>query len=174
MSGRWESNPVYMVPNHAYCQYTTPRGCSQSIDKPGIITSMNSGITLPLIILAVLAGSLWYIVKAEGGYTEIPRLLLRVGIDVSMFEVPDWKPIFIKQEKQEESSSEVPAIFQSGKSRYSQGSCGEPSDCYQSGCSEEVCSSVVGIVSTCEYSESFPNVQGYSCTCLPTGVCGWE
>lgn len=48
---------------------------------------MNSRIILPLIILGVLAASLWYLIKAEGGYEEIPRLLLRAGIDVSQFKV---------------------------------------------------------------------------------------
>lgn len=160
-----------MVPNHAYYRYTTPRVCFQSIDKTGIITSMSSGMVLALIILAVLCASLWYIVKAEGGYTQIPRVLEKAGVNVNAIHFPSWVP----WPKQEESPmSQVPAIFQSGKSRYSQGSCNESSDCYQSGCSNEVCSTVVDLVSTCEYSDSFPNSQGYSCTCLPTGVCGWQ
>ena len=172
MSGRRESNPVYTVPNRAYYHHTPPRICSQIIQKSVIITSMTSGFTLSLIILAVLAASLWYIVKAEGGYEQIPALIDRVGIpiDVSRFFPEQPK----KATPTPAPASNVPPQYQSGNSRFSQGTCKTAANCVPAGCSGEVCSNDANVASTCEYSPSFPNAQGYSCTCLPQGVCGWD
>ena len=119
---------------------------------------MTKGFVLALIILAVLAASLGYLVEGEGGFKELPRLLKKAGGPV---KAP--KPKF-----------NIPPEFQSGDSRFSQGTCTTDAACAPSGCSGEVCSSSGDVVSTCEFSESFPNVQGYSCTCLAAGVCGWR
>ena len=41
---------------------------------------MTTGMALSLVLLAVLAASLLFIIQAEGGFGEIPRLLERAGI----------------------------------------------------------------------------------------------
>ena len=63
--------------------------------------------------------------------------------------------------------------FTSGNSRFSQGSCTNDADCVATGCSGEVCSGNGEVVSTCEYSDSFPNAQGLTCGCVQE-VCGWK
>lgn len=126
---------------------------------------MNKGLILGVIVLAVLATSLWFLVKDDGGTTLINDVQKGVEIYVkSQTPMPTTQP----------SPQAIPAEFQSGKSRFSQGTCSSGSDCKPGGCSGEVCSSSGDVVSTCEYSESFPNVQGYQCVCLQTKVCGWR
>jgi hypothetical protein len=41
---------------------------------------MTSTMPLLLILLAVLLASLYYLIQAEGGFGEMPRLMERVGI----------------------------------------------------------------------------------------------
>ncbi len=62
--------------------------------------------------------------------------------------------------------------FISGNSRFSRGMCLTDQDCFPAGCSGEICTSQTDITSTCEWSDSFPNAQGYSCQCV-YHFCGW-
>jgi len=125
---------------------------------------MPSGFLLLLIILAVVATSFYYLVEAEGGFDELPRLLERVGIEVGQ------RPALTKPPQ---ARSAVPAEWQSGSSRFSQGACQNNSDCIATGCSGEVCSGGGEVISTCEFSASWPSAQGYACGCV-VGVCGWQ
>lgn len=145
---------------------------------------MSSSFILLLIIPAVLVGSLLYIIQAEGGISEIPRLLERVGIEVSP-PLEGGSPIGVEDRAggdiNDNNQTPIPPEFQSGNSRFSQGACITDSDCTTGGCSNEVCASVSlggdidndGFFTTCEFSPDFPNAQGYSCGCV-NGVCGWK
>lgn len=125
---------------------------------------MSSGFMLSLIILAVAAGSLWYLLDAEGGVHLLPQLLERVGVPLPKISVPALPtPRF---------PSPLPQQFTSGDSRFSQGSCRADGDCQISGCSAEVCGNEPAIT-TCEYSESFPSATKYTCGCN-RGICGWR
>ena len=42
---------------------------------------------LMLLLLVVLTASLYYIIKAEGGFGEFPRLMERVGIPIDEFSI---------------------------------------------------------------------------------------
>lgn len=55
---------------------------------------------LVLILLAVLTASLYYIIKAEGGFSEFPRLMERVGI--SLDKIPLLNIIFSGTENVQE------------------------------------------------------------------------
>lgn len=136
---------------------------------------MSSSLILPLIILAVLAGSLYYILQAEGGISQLPFLLQRLGVgsqEPPLTTQPAGTP--------PSTVSKVPPEFQSGNSRYSNGTCSTDADCSTGGCSGESCISVSllneedgGFVTTCEFSPEFPNALGYSCGCV-NKVCGWK
>ena len=132
------------------------------------------GMALSVVLLAVLAASLFYIVRAEGGIGEIPRILKRVGIEVPT----NWLPANLipsyTPSPTASTPAKIPAEFQSGTSRFSQGSCASDLDCFRTGCSGEACSNDPNTVTTCEFSASFPGQQGYSCDCLSTKVCGWK
>lgn len=141
--------------------------CFETIANNAILSNMTASFILSLIILAVSAGSLYFLIQAEGGYKEIPRLLKRSGLEISIPTLPTLP-------KSTRSNQSIPPEFQSGTSRFSQGSCATASDCMPAGCSGEVCGNSPDVVTTCEYSDSFPNTQGYSCTCLLTKVCGWK
>lgn len=49
---------------------------------------MSSGLALAFVILAALAASLVFLIQAEGGIDEIPRLIDRAGI---MIDFQGWK-----------------------------------------------------------------------------------
>jgi len=129
---------------------------------------MNRGLVLVLILLAILAASLWFAVKDDD------QSLLE-GIQKGLGAYKTTAPSApAPTDSSSGRGSAVPAEFQSGKSRFSQGTCAQDSDCTPGGCSGEVCSSSGDVVSTCEYSDSFPSAKKYSCSCLSTKVCGWE
>lgn len=138
---------------------------------------MSRGLVLSMILLAVLAANLWYLVKNDGNSSLIRELKEKAGIsEKSQTPRPNDQP-----SPKAQNPKSIPAEFQSGNSRFSQGSCKQDSDCSVGGCSGEVClptgqagSSAGDVISTCEYSDSFPNAQGYSCGCLQTKVCGWQ
>lgn len=52
------------------------------------------------------------------------------------------------------------------------GSCQEDSNCVPGGCSNQICTSDVNLATTCEFSESFPNLAKYSCGCV-NQRCAW-
>lgn len=124
---------------------------------------------LVLILLAVLIGSFYYIVQAEGGWGELPRLMERVGINGDKFLNPKSQ---IRNNGNADETT-LPNEYFSGKSRFSRGMCAKDSDCFVGGCSGEVCSSESDVITTCEYSENFPNKVSYSCGCV-SQVCGWR
>ncbi len=68
--------------------------------------------------------------------------------------------------------SPSPSDLTSGNSRFSQGTCLQDSHCFVSGCSSEVCGNTASIT-TCEFSEDFPNIRGLNCGCV-AGKCGWR
>lgn len=127
------------------------------------------------ILLATLLASFYFLVQAEGGFEEIPRLLQRVGIEWPFRPIPQPVPATPAPERvtQPTPIPGVPREFYSGSSRFSQGSCVQDSDCQPAGCSGEVCSNDPNIVSTCEFSENFPNNLSYRCGCVQ-GSCGWR
>lgn len=125
---------------------------------------MNSSLILSLILLTVVGFSFYFLLEAEGGVGELPRLLDRVGITLP--QTITWPALPTKPPPANE--------YQSGNSRFSQGFCNQSSDCYVAGCSGEVCGTDPSAITTCEFSDSFPNQQGLSCACLSTGVCGWK
>lgn len=125
---------------------------------------MSSGSVLSFIVLAVLGGSLFFFIRAEGGVKEIPRLIERAGITIPWPSEAPTTP---------EPTFNPPDPFTSGNSRFSQGRCTLDTDCRPLGCSGEVCTSQSDAMSTCEYSETFPNALGLNCGCVQ-GVCGWE
>lgn len=127
---------------------------------------MTSTMPLLILLLVMLSASLYYIIKAEGGFGEFPRLMERVGISMDKIQMPKSK-LQINPEIRGGSD------FASGDSRFSQGACVKDSDCFVGGCSGEVCGSEPDIVTTCEFSESFPNVKDFQCGCV-RGVCGWS
>jgi len=59
-----------------------------------------------------------------------------------------------------------------GKPKYSQGSCKADSDCTPSGCSSQLCSSDPDKITTCEFSEDFPDKNVYGCGCIEI-KCVW-
>lgn len=59
-----------------------------------------------------------------------------------------------------------------GKPLYSNGACRADVDCVPAGCSNQVCSSDPGIITTCEIRPDFPNTDTYSCGCVETR-CVW-
>lgn len=123
---------------------------------------MTSGRILIFLILALLTSILVSLIRAEGGIT--PTLER-----VSQFGIPTPQP-------KEPTPTPTPTTanpFTSGNSRFSQGRCTSDTQCKPAGCSGEVCTSGGDAVSTCEFSESFPNAQGLTCGCVDY-VCGWE
>ncbi|MEX1112328.1 MAG: hypothetical protein WEC84_02595 [Candidatus Andersenbacteria bacterium] len=120
---------------------------------------MNSTGTLVLLLLVFLVGILIALIRAEGGLQPALEGVGELGI-------PTPQP--------RASASPTPVnAFTSGNSRFSQGRCTTDSECRPMGCSGEVCSSGKDVITTCSYSESFPNAQGLSCGCVNT-VCGWK
>ncbi len=117
---------------------------------------------LPLILLMTLAASLFFLVEAEGGWKELPRLLERAGMS--------WEEIRNNENTTGENLSDE---FSSGNSRFSQGGCKKDGDCMVTGCSEEVCSGKGEVITTCEIGENFPNPRKFKCSCVE-GVCGWQ
>ncbi|HBE89749.1 MAG: hypothetical protein A3G57_04945 [Candidatus Andersenbacteria bacterium RIFCSPLOWO2_12_FULL_45_8] len=131
---------------------------------------MTSTMALALILLAVLIGSFYYIVQAEGGWGELPRLMERVGIKIDQIQMPKSKlPI----DDGAKLPSSLPEDYVSGKSRFSRGICVKDSDCYVGGCSGEVCGNEEGMGTTCEYSEDFPSEIKFECACVAK-ACGWR
>lgn len=124
---------------------------------------MSSGFVLLLIVLAVLIGSLYYLIDAEGGVSDIRSILERAGLS------PDRDDTAVDKSQ---PASLVPPEFTSGASRFSQGTCQQDADCYVGGCSGEVCSSEEGVITTCEIRDDFPGPK-MSCGCVQ-GVCGWQ
>jgi len=123
---------------------------------------MSSGLVLSLIILVVLAGMLFYM--TDKGNNFEPLLKGLEDLNIALPEI--WLP-------PSPSPSTAANPFTSGNSRFSQGACGSNSDCKTGGCSGEVCTSKEGVITTCEYSDSFPNAQGLTCQCVQS-VCGWQ
>jgi len=68
--------------------------------------------------------------------------------------------------------SQVPANYFSGASRYSHGSCTTDSDCFNIGCSLEMCSSDKDLMTTCVIDGDFPDRNKYACGCIKD-TCGW-
>lgn len=125
---------------------------------------------LLLILLAVLIGNFYYIVQAEGGWGELPRLMERVGIQINKIQMPISKfPI----DDGAKRPSILPEEYVSGKSRFSLGACTQDSDCDPAGCSGEICTSQMDVLSTCEWSEEFPSTKKFECGCV-NKVCGWK
>lgn len=118
---------------------------------------MSKGLVLSLVILGVLAVSLFFILQTEDGAKEISRLLDRVGIAIPLPQV---------------TKKSVPPSFVSGNSRFSNGSCTEDTDCLVTGCSGEVCGNE-SVITTCEYREDFPNKRTHTCGCVQK-KCGWR
>lgn len=58
---------------------------------------MISTMPLLIILLAVMAVSLFYLIQAEGGFGELPRLMERVGI--SLDKIPFSNIIFSDTEE---------------------------------------------------------------------------
>lgn len=131
---------------------------------------MTSTMPLLIILLVVMASSLFYLIQAEGGFGEFPRLMERVGIRLDEFSI--FKSQFSSKDDEQVNGSALDE-FKSGNSRYSQGNCLQDSDCFVGGCSGEVCGSEPDIVTTCEFSENFPSVKDFQCECV-SGVCGWR
>ena len=137
---------------------------------------MTSTMPLALILLAVLISSFYYIVQAEGGWGELPRLMERVGIRLDKFSVFNFQfPNRAGEEKNTDSFStdKIPKDYTSGKSRFSRGTCIKDRDCFTGGCSGEVCGNEKKAISTCEYSEDFPSTEKFECGCV-NKVCGWK
>lgn len=137
---------------------------------------MTSTMPLLLILLAVLVGSLYYIVQAEGGWDELPRLMERVGIRLEKFSMFSFQ--FSNRAGEEKntdsiSTDKMPKDYTSGKSRFSRGTCAKNNDCFVGGCSGEVCSSEADVISTCEFSEDFPSAKKFECGCVDK-MCGWR
>lgn len=61
---------------------------------------------------------------------------------------------------------------ESGEAKYSLGSCKKNSDCTPAGCSNQICSSNPGLVTTCEIKGDFPDKNIYSCGCIEES-CVW-
>ena len=59
-----------------------------------------------------------------------------------------------------------------GNPKYSQGFCKTDSDCTPIGCSSQLCSSDPDIITTCEFSEDFPDKNVYDCGCVEV-KCVW-
>ena len=133
--------------------------------------------TMPLLVLllVVLSASLYYIIQAEGGFNEFPRLMERVGIHVEEIQMSKSKILnkFKFTNDQNAGDKTSPNEFESGDSRFSQGICDNNGDCFVGGCSGEVCSSEKNVISTCEFSDSFPSVRDWQCGCV-SGICGWK
>ncbi|MEX1997355.1 MAG: hypothetical protein WEA04_01625 [Candidatus Andersenbacteria bacterium] len=127
---------------------------------------MISGSLINLIILAVLIVSLLYILQAEGGVAAVPKILQRLNLD------PQWWEWLKVPTRMSAPASSQPRSYTSGESRFSWGNCTQDSDCRITGCSGEVCS-VTPKVTTCEFDDSFPNVQGLHCGCVKD-KCGWQ
>jgi len=68
--------------------------------------------------------------------------------------------------------SQVPADYYSGVSHYSHGSCQMDSDCFNIGCSLEMCSSDKDLMTTCVIDADFPDRAKYACGCIKD-ICGW-
>jgi len=66
----------------------------------------------------------------------------------------------------------VPPGYFSGNSRFSHGNCKIDSDCYNIGCSLEMCSSDKNLMTTCEILGDFPDKIKYACGCIKD-TCGW-
>jgi len=66
-------------------------------------------------------------------------------------------PVFLKTE--------------SGELKYAQGSCTSDNECFQSGCSSEICTSSK-VITTCELKEDYPDPEKYQCGCLEN-LCVW-
>ena len=68
--------------------------------------------------------------------------------------------------------SAVPAEYYAGNSRFSNGACQVDSDCFNIGCSLEMCSSDKSLMTTCEILGDFPDKSKYACGCIKDR-CGW-
>ena len=68
--------------------------------------------------------------------------------------------------------SDVPTEYYSGNSRYSHGKCKTDADCYNIGCSLEMCSSNKDLMTTCEINGKSPDKSVYACGCIKDR-CGW-
>ena len=68
--------------------------------------------------------------------------------------------------------TDVPPEYYSGHSRYSFGKCQTDNDCYNIGCSLEMCSSDKDKMTTCEINSQAPDKGIYSCGCIKDR-CGW-
>lgn len=68
--------------------------------------------------------------------------------------------------------SSVPTEYFSGNSRFSRGSCQADSECFNIGCSLEMCSSDKNLMTTCEIVSNFPDKTQYACGCIKDR-CGW-
>jgi len=134
---------------------------------------MTSTMPLLILMLIMLSASLFYLVKAEGGFRELPRLLDRVGVSAeSIDDVKSRLLNIFSMVRNNEDRPEGWHEFVSGESRYSQGVCQKDADCEVTGCSGEVCANT-DVVTPCVWSDDYPNAQGYSCGCV-SEVCGWR
>ncbi len=68
--------------------------------------------------------------------------------------------------------SQVPADYYSGNSRFSRGICTQDSECFNIGCSLEMCSNDKDMMTSCEIGGNFPDKNKYACGCIKDR-CGW-
>ncbi|MGB6839343.1 MAG: hypothetical protein WBD86_03150 [Microgenomates group bacterium] len=59
-----------------------------------------------------------------------------------------------------------------GEPKYALGTCKIDSDCVPAGCSSQLCSNDLDIITTCEFREDFPDKNIYSCGCIEK-KCAW-
>lgn len=110
-------------------------------------------IILACLILLVVLG---YLFLFKGDKSASPNLLDNLGNT----------PVQIRD------MSKAPADYYSGASRYSHGSCTTDNECFNIGCSLEMCSSDKDLMTTCIIDGDFPDRTKYACGCIKD-KCGW-
>lgn len=66
----------------------------------------------------------------------------------------------------------VPLEYYSGDSRFSHGACQTDAECFNIGCSLEMCSADKKLLTTCEINGAAPDKTKYACGCIKD-KCGW-
>ena len=135
---------------------------------------------LAFILLAVLGFSLYFIIQAEGGVTELPRLVERVCEPCAT-----W----LTEQQLLPSQEEGPVVSQSpyipppgapggppapipARTSFGGGPCLTDAGCFVGGCSEELCTNTPDALSTCEFNANFPSQRTHSCGCIDN-QCAW-
>ncbi len=117
------------------------------------------------LLILIGIGTVYYFLQTGVNIPWLSDYFAGAGINpTSWYRLPTVKDLT--------ATPTISPLYQSGNTRYSQGSCSKDSDCQVTGCSKEICAPQQ-IIGSCDIRYDFPQAYGYTCGCV-NFHCGWE